>query len=280
MGKRKKLQELTIKGNFLFAAVMMREDICRWFLEMALGFAIERVEVSYEKSIVYHPEYKGIRLDVFAKDEACTHYNVEMQVARQPLGRRSRYYHSQIDMEMLLSGQSYEELSDSYVIFICDYDPFGQKKYRYTFDMICHEDKGICLEDGSHTVILSTIGENVKEVPGELVRFLKFVRSDLGESKRDFGDEFVSELQKTVEHIKKSREMEERFMIFEEMLRDERLQGKAGAILEILEELGNVPEALRGRILEEKDAARLSAFLKAAARAESVEQFAEELCLK
>lgn len=201
-------------------------------------------------------------------------------MARQPLGRRSRYYHSQIDMEMLLSGRSYEELSDSYVIFICDYDPFGQKKYRYTFDMICHEDTGICLKDGSHTIILSTTGENEKEVPGELVRFLKFVRSDLGESKRDFGDEFVSGLQKTVEHIKKNREMEERFMIFEEMLRDERLQGKAEAILEIIERLGSVPESLRERILGEKDVTRLSVFLEAAVKAESVEQFEEEICSK
>lgn len=82
MRNRKKLQELTIKDNFLFAAVMMQEDICRSFLEMALGFAIERVEISYEKSIVYHPEYKGIRLDVFAKDENHIHYNVEMQVTK------------------------------------------------------------------------------------------------------------------------------------------------------------------------------------------------------
>ena len=57
----------------MFGAVMMEEENCRRFLELALGFLIERVEVSREKSIVYHPEYKGVRLDVYAKDEKNTH---------------------------------------------------------------------------------------------------------------------------------------------------------------------------------------------------------------
>jgi hypothetical protein len=45
---------------------MMDPENCRDVLECTLGFPIEQVEVSYEKSIIYHPEYKGIRLDVFA----------------------------------------------------------------------------------------------------------------------------------------------------------------------------------------------------------------------
>ena len=89
--------------------------------------------LSKEKCFVYHPEYKGVRLDILAADEKNTHYNVEMQVFRKRKpGKRSRYYHSQIDMDLLRSGQDYEELPDSYVIFICDFDPFYRKKYRYT----------------------------------------------------------------------------------------------------------------------------------------------------
>ena len=52
--------------------------------------------------MVYHPDYKGIRLDVYAKDENNTCYNVEMQMTKKPaLGRRSRYYQSQMDMDIL-----------------------------------------------------------------------------------------------------------------------------------------------------------------------------------
>lgn len=98
MGRTRRLKELTIKDNFMFGAVMMDEENCKGLLERVLEIPIERVEVSKEKSIVYHPEYKGVRLDVYAKDEKQTRYNVEMQVDRKAaLGKRCRYYQSQMD---------------------------------------------------------------------------------------------------------------------------------------------------------------------------------------
>lgn len=116
--KRKTLQELTIKDNFLFGAVMVNEENCKEFLEMVLEIEIDQVKVSKEKSIVYHPEYKGVRLDVYARDEEHTHYNIEMQAEKKPvLGKRSRYYQSQMDMELLMSGEDYTELPNTYVIF-------------------------------------------------------------------------------------------------------------------------------------------------------------------
>ena len=36
------------------------------------GISVDRVEVSRERSFVYHPEYKGVRMDVYAKDEKNT----------------------------------------------------------------------------------------------------------------------------------------------------------------------------------------------------------------
>lgn len=233
MTYKKKLKELTLKDNFLFGAVMMEEDNCKGFLERALEFPIDRVEVSREKSIVYHPEYKGVRLDVFARDEHNTHYNVEMQVAKKDeLGKRARYYHSQIDMELLLSGSEYKELPKAYVIFICNFDPFAMGKYRYTFTTQCQEEPRAEIDDGTISVFLSTVGENANEVPKELVTFLNFVRADLRESEANFEDDFVRRLQKSIRKVKSSREMEERFMIFEEMLRDERAEGRAEGLTE------------------------------------------------
>ena len=46
--KRKTLQELTIKDNFMFGAVMCNEEHCKRVVELALGISIERVEVSKE----------------------------------------------------------------------------------------------------------------------------------------------------------------------------------------------------------------------------------------
>ena len=204
------LSDLTIKNDFMFGAVMINPENCKEFLERALEIEIDRVDVSREKSMVYHPDYKGIRLDVYAKDENNTCYNVEMQMTKKPaLGRRSRYYQSQMDMDILLSGREYAELPDSYVIFICDFDHFGERKYRYTFQMQCKESNQTPLEDGRRIVFLSTCGENEDEISKELLAFLKFVKADL----------------------KESREMEERFMTLEEMLKDERKEGlKEGTV--------------------------------------------------
>ena len=290
MKRKKQLKELTLKDNFMFGAVMMEEENCKRFLELALGFPIERVEVSKEKSIVYHPEYKGVRLDVYAKNEHNTRYNVEMQVAKKAeLGKRLRYYHGQIDMELLLSGSDYTELPEVYVIFICDFDPFGKKKYRYTFTKQCEEEPGAQLQEGCKSIFLSTRGENDREVPGELVSFLNFVKADLSESETDFEDDFVEKLQNTIRRIKSNREMEERFMIFEEMLRDERAEGKAEGIaegkaeavlemlLELMSNLGEIPDELRNRITSEKDLETLKKWHRLAARSESLDEFLEKM---
>ena len=277
MQKRRTLQELTLKDNFLFAAVMMEQDNCKQLLELALGIEIEHVEVNTEKSIVYNPEYKGVRLDVFARDEKNTRFNVEMQIATQSLEKRTRYYHSQMDMEMLLTGVAYEELPTCYVLFICDFDPFMLKKYRYTVKHVFVEDERFIYQDGSHTVFLSTKGKNEDEVPRPLVQFLKFIAAGLNEGTADFEDEFVERLQTSIKRIKSSREMGERFMLFEEMMRNERAEGKAEgkaeAILEILEARGEISESLRSRIMSEKDSSVLRQLLKNAVQAATISEF-------
>ena len=281
MRKRKTLQDLTIKDNFLFGAVMSVEENCRGFLEMVLGFPIAHVVVSREKSIIYHPEYKGVRLDIYAEDENHTHYNVEMQVKKKAaLGKRSRYYHSQMVMEALESGEDYETLPDTFVIFICDFDPFDQKLYCYTFQNECRENKSVKLGDGSCTIFLSTRGENEEEVPPELVRFLKFVTADLKESEGDFQDRLVSQCQKTIRDIKTDREMGERYMTLEELLKDEKQEGRLEAtrenILELLEVLGPVPEQLSNQLEGLEELGDLKILLRLAAKANSIQVFEEE----
>ena len=313
MTERKTLRKLTLKDNFLFAAVMSEPENCKQLLELALGIAVDHVEVDTEKSIVYHPQYKGIRLDVFAKDERGTRFNVEMQVAGRPLERRCRYYHSQMDMDLLLSGVPYGELPDSYVVFLCDFDPFLLGKYRYTVQHVFAEDGSFRYEDGSHTVFLSTKGKNGEEVPESLVRFLKFLSAEEMESRGDFGDDYVRRLQRSIRRIKSDREMGERYMLLEEMLKDERAEGLAEGkakglvegkaeglaegraeglaegrmqghaqgriaeaqemIFELLSLYGEVPADLKEHICAIKDSAALRQLLKKAAQVKSISEF-------
>ena len=285
MKKRKTLQDLTIKDNFLFGAVMHVEENCKGFLELVLGFPIAHVVVSKERSMIYHPEYKGVRLDIYAEDENHTHYNVEMQMRRKKaLGKRSRYYHSQIVMEALESGEEYETIPDTFVIFVCDFDPFGKELYCYTFQNECKEDRDVKLEDGCCTIFLSTQGKKEELVSPDLVRFLKFVMADLEESEKDFGDELVEKFRKTIREIKADREMGGRYMIFEEMLREEKQEGKIEgaieatqeAVLELLEDLGEIPKELQEKIEGQEDLGKLKVLHKMAARADSIGAFEQE----
>ena len=147
----------------------------------------------------------------------------------------------------------------------------------YTFTRRCEEDLGLRLAEGCKSMFLSTRGENDNEVPRELVKFLEFVKADQDESESDFEDDFVKKLQESIRRIKGSREMEERFMIFEEMLREERaegrVEGKAEDVLEFLEDLGEIPEYVRERIMNEKNLQTLTRWLRLAAKADSFQEF-------
>lgn len=99
-------------------------------------------------------------------------------------------------MELIAAGKKYEELPDSFVIFICDFDPFGYEKYQYSFHNRCTESREAELDDGNVTILLSTKGKNKDEVSDKLVKFLRFVAADLDTSKGDFGDEFVGKCSK------------------------------------------------------------------------------------
>ena len=293
---RRTLQELTFKDNFLFAATLLDPENCRLVLERILEIPIERVEVSKEKSIVYHPEYRGVRLDVFARDEMRTHYDVEMQIAAQHIPKRARYYHSQMDMELISTGTGYEELPDSYVIFICDFDPLGLSKYRYTLRSTLLEDREYPYHDGIHTVMLNTKGKNEDEVPKELIKFLRFVEANLADSTNDFEDPLVSRLQQSILEIKRNRVMGERYMLFEELLKDEYsagmqdgmelglkqgleqgLRGVKTAILTVLSKRGVVAPELQTKLETITDEVRLNELLSVAVEANGIEEFEEAM---
>ena len=88
---KKTLEELVFHDDFMFAAVMMDAENCRCFLERVLEIQIERVEISTEHGFFFNPECKSIRMDVFAKDENRTHYDIEMQlVKKDSLEKRRR----------------------------------------------------------------------------------------------------------------------------------------------------------------------------------------------
>lgn len=253
-----------------------------------------------ERSLIYNPEYKGVRLDVYANDENNTRYDVEMQVAEQQLGKRIRYYHSQMDMELLESGHKYKELPASYVIFICDFDPFKRKRFCYTFESRCIEEMDISLEDESVIIILSTKGENVEAVPKELKDFLSFIKEDNPENNSESDDEYVHQLQKTIRNVKENKSMERGYMAWvdirdeirdeikdeirdevrdeiKEEIWDEVKDKTRKMVLDILCEMGTIPKEIHETIITESNKEKLQNMVIIAARSSSLSDFQEKI---
>ena len=59
------------------------------------------------------------------------------------------------------------------------------------------------------------------------MKLLKFVGAQPSESEKDFEGAFVKRLQNSIREVKASREMGARHMIFQEMLQEERAEGRA-----------------------------------------------------
>ncbi len=73
---------------------------------------------------------------------------------------------------------------------------------------------------------MSTVGKNKKDVPDELVCFLKYVTNSTDDYVEQTGDLRLTEIHKRIKTLKQSRKLEERYMQFEEMLKRERMEGR------------------------------------------------------
>ena len=97
----------------------------------------------------------------------------------------------------------------------------------------------------------------------------------------DFDDELVRQFPTSLRKIQTSREMGERYMLFEELLKEERQEGLAQGrqenareyILEVLADKGEVPAALKESLCEVDSEEELKRLFKLAAKVESTEAF-------
>lgn len=169
-------EELGITDNFMFKKVMGKPEICRAFLSRVLGVRIDAVSYPQaEKEIENGVAAKSVRLDVYA-EAGNRVFDIEMQATdrkKDPLGLRARYYQSAIDQELLGKGEDYAKLRESYIIFICTFDPCGLGLSRYTFRSRCDERPGLTLADKAVKVFLYTEGD-AAGLDAELAGFLRY----------------------------------------------------------------------------------------------------------
>lgn len=288
----KTLQELNLTDDFLFDVATEELENCKAIIELTTGLRLKSLKWKSGQKVIHNlPGKRGVRLDFIAESEDGRIFDVEMQNRNEGnIPKRTRFYQALIDAPILKSGErGFDKMNPLYIIIICNYDPYGKKKYCYTFDNQCKEVPGLRLGDEVTKLLLSTKGENEEEVPKELVDFLHYVTESNENGLPDECDERLKRLHESIREIKASADMEVEYMKMEErerIIRDEGVEfgkqigiinGKIESVLELLEDKGEVPEKVKTEIFAETDLEVLKKWLHLAAKSETIEEFCKAI---
>ena len=229
-----KFQDLNLSDDFLFSKVMGDETVLRPVVEKILGIRIrEMTIVQPQKMIEIEPDSKGIRLDIMADDEEGSRYSVEMQNENEyNINKRSRYYHSMMDLDLLQRGERYQDLRKNIVIFICTFQPFVKfRLHRYVFEKRCLQEPELALDDEMTTVILSTKGSE-KDIDEEMLSFLRYMEDSREEVAAGSEGDLVKLVHEKVRVVKQSKVREAEYMKLQERDRKNYLEGRQEGLQE------------------------------------------------
>ena len=216
-------QNLTITDDFMFGKIMSDATLCTELLRRIFpAYDIERIEyINSQQTLQPLKDAKGIRLDVFVRDNKNVAFCVEMQTRNADnLPKRSRYYQSLVDMELLDRGQAYDELSKSYVVFICPFDIFHMGRHIYEFRNYCKQDKALELGDEAAKIFLNAKGTQGDITP-QLKEFLDYVAG----KESDTPSEFIVKLKDALSDAKLNKRWRRERMIL--YLRDQDIRADA-----------------------------------------------------
>lgn len=210
-----KWERATLADNFIFCKVMTANpDLCKELLELLLNIKIERIEIPVaERSFKVDYDSKGIRFDVYVKDGTGRCFDIEIQTTnRTNLAKRARYYQGLMDVDSLVSGADYSELNESYVIFLCMEDAFGNGLPVYDFHQVCKQDSEVLLNDGTHKVFFNA--SKYDKMPTKSLReFFKFLNG------LNAASDFTDQLEQKVRYAKANAQWRHRFMTWEQEMR-------------------------------------------------------------
>lgn len=185
---------IPFSNQYMFGRVMCREDICREFLGRILGIEITSIEYLNAKQVL-EPTLtgKGSELDLFVRAKEGV-FDVEMQCTpRGSLGRHFRYYQGAMDTTDMRKGDAYDQLPESAIVFVCDYDPFGEGLPVYRIESLCEGAPEADMDFGQVWVALNCPAwRQVSDAP--LRNLLKYV----AEGEAEPGDALVEGMAEAV----------------------------------------------------------------------------------
>ena len=195
---REKLKQLTLFDAILFRKVF---DLNIPAAETLLRIIMENDKI---KVTVCKTEYTvtglashSVQLDLLAKDENGRFFNVEVQTDSSGAPpQRARYYSDAVDTGHFPKGEDYNNLFDTYVIFITKEDVLGKGLPIYHVKRTIDE-TGDSFNDGSYIIYVNGELTNDNTALGRLVHDFSCLHS------KDIYDETLKEC------VKRYKETEE-----------------------------------------------------------------------
>lgn len=226
--ERKKLEELNLLDDFLFNAMMtypeMGEKFTRKILKLLFNREFRNLKVIAQKSYGgLNTDLRGARLDVYVESDDSAEIDASEDVSVYDLEpdkndkakyiaafpQRIRFYHAIIDSRSLKSGEDFGKLKRVYVIFICNYDPFGCDRVKYTIRNMCVEEPEMPYDDGAQTTVLYTKGTKDDDISEELRQFLNYMENT---TQTNAVNDTLKSIQKMVDIVKRDGEVSLSYM--------------------------------------------------------------------
>lgn len=191
--------DLRFTDDYMFCETLVNNpELCKNLAELIIGRKISRiVSVQGQKAIRALADGKGVRFDVCLEGETeiC---DIEMQSTSDygMLPKRSRYYQSVADVNMLAKGKDYTNLKKSYILFLCKEKPFRDRSlHKYTFRNICIEDPTLEMGDETEKIFMTPDG-TADDISGEVKGLMTYMTDNTPST------DFTKKLDDAIEAIK------------------------------------------------------------------------------
>ena len=217
--------ELTITDDFFFCKIMSEPTLCKQMIEVLLNIEVDHIEnINNQHSIAPSYDSRSIRLDVYVKNSDKV-FDIEMQTTNKyNLEKRSRYYQSVLDLDDLSKNMDYKKLKESYIVFICTYDPFLQGILQYTVEQSFLEKPGVRYDDNTHKVFYNLLSDELEKDNTPRGRFLRYLKNNVPT------DDFTQNIHDSLKRFKINANWRKEYMTVGMLIDEEKEKAKKEGI--------------------------------------------------
>ena len=211
---REILKRLTLMSDALMRNVLKNIDCTEYILKTILEKQqLKIIEQTIQKDFK-NLQGRSAILDCVAQDDKGILYNIEIQQENEGASpKRARYHSGLLDMNFLMNGHDFQELPETYIIFITRNDILKQNRPIYHIQRRILEGN-LPFEDEAHIIYVNSSYQDNSKL-GQLMH--DFHCSNASDIFSDILAERIRELKETpegVEHM--CKEMDQLFKMGEE----------------------------------------------------------------